>query len=173
MFVLLFLVVLLCFVIHADMVVPSAETTSTSLWVLVIRVFISTTPCVHIMYWFLFCCRLSTEWVYLLKARLCLVPFSRRIAYPTASCGVRVCANCSSAVFSVIMCAVNMSPTHSSSLSPQSALRLLRLHLQEIVQDSPISLFTANNVISFEGINSVSNKDIFQCCHKFLCGYIV
>ena len=50
--------------------------------------------------------------------RLCSIPLSRRIAYSYASCGLSVCANNSSAIFSVCM-----SLTHSSSRSPLSALK--------------------------------------------------
>ena len=47
--------------------------------------------------------------------------FLRLIAYSYASYGVLVSANISSASFSLFMCAVNISRTPSSSLSPQSA----------------------------------------------------
>ena len=48
---------------------------------------------------------------------LCSKTFSRLRAY---SYGERVSARNSSAIFSLCMCAVNMSQTHSSSRSPQS-----------------------------------------------------
>ena len=70
--------------------------------------------------WFLFWCSLSPNG-FIFIVRLCSIPFSRRIAYSCASCWVRVCANSSSANFSLCMCAVNMSLSHSSSLFPQSA----------------------------------------------------
>ena len=50
---------------------------------------------------------------------LCSIPFSRLGAY---SYGERVSASNSSAIFSLCMCAVNMSQNHSSSQSPQSVL---------------------------------------------------
>ena len=52
---------------------------------------------------------------------LCSILLSHLIAYSYTSCGVRVFANSSSAIFSLFMYAVNISRTHSFSQSSQSA----------------------------------------------------
>ena len=52
---------------------------------------------------------------------LCSMPFSLLIAYLCAFWGDDVSASSSSTIFSFDMWAVNMSLTHSSSVSPQSA----------------------------------------------------
>ena len=78
-------------------------------------------PCINIINRFLFCyCYMISERIFFI-VRLCLMPFSRRITYSYASCGLLVCASNSSAIFSFCMCAVNMSFTHSFYRSPQSA----------------------------------------------------
>ena len=61
-----------------------------------------------------------TDLFYIVRLRS--IPFSLPIAYAYEFCGLLVSVSNSSAIFSFLMCAVNMSRTHSSSLSPQSAL---------------------------------------------------
>ena len=76
----------------------AAKTTPSSLIVLVVLLVLSAT-CINIMYWFLFWGRHCLTIGFTFIVRLCSIPFSRRIAYSYASCGVRVCANNSSAIF--------------------------------------------------------------------------
>ena len=100
----------------------TAEFAPTSLGILILSVIVTTT-CVDVIYWFLFyrCCW-SSDWNCFHFATM-FNTFSRRIAHSYASWGLRVWAICSATIVSLCICAVNMSLTHSSSLSPQSALK--------------------------------------------------
>ena len=97
----------------------TAETASTSLWGLVIRRVISTTPSIYIITCFGVVCPPNG---FIFIVRLCSIPFSRRIAYSYASWRVRAWANSSSAIFFVVhVCCKHVSNPfifYGSTISP-------------------------------------------------------
>ena len=96
---------------------------------------------------------------------LCSIPFSRRVAYWYESCGLRVSAIRSSAIFSLFMCAVNMYLTRSSLLLPQSAREASSTRSAWCCLNFWASL---SYVISISCMRSVGSTNVGLGCSKFL-----